>query len=389
MSRRLAVLRFSVLRFSGVLMAASMLVSAHAAQAQIKIGAILSITGPTAAQGVGYKNAFDLMPAEIAGQSVTYLVRDDGGDPTAAVTIARKLIADDHVDAFIGPAANGPMLSVMPIANEAHVPMIGMTPMVFDAKKYSFTFDDAQPAKLMIQGVVDHMKAAGAKTTGFIGYSDGWGDQVLDALKADTAGTGISIVDEERYARADTSVQPQVLKVLSHKPDVIMLGGSATPGALPSLALAQRNYKGQVYNNHGVVSPDYIRVGGQAVEGVIAPTGPLVVYDQLTDGNPVKPVATSFMLAYMGKFGPQSRNAFAGYSWDAMLLIQAAVPAALKAGTPGTQAFRDGLRDGMEHVTSLVGTHGVYTMSPDDHNGMDGRARVMVQVKDQSWKLMH
>ncbi len=376
-------------RLSGVLIATGVLLGGHAAQAEIKIGAILSITGPTAAQGIGYKNAFELMPSEIGGQKVTYLIRDDGGDPTAAVTIARKMIADDHVDAFIGPASNGPLLAVMPVANEAHVPMVGMSPLSFDTKKYSFTFDDAQPAKLMVEGVVEHMKSIGAKTTGFIGYSDGWGDQVLDALKADTQGTGITIVDEERYARADTSVQPQVLKVLSHKPDVMMLGGSATPGALPSLALAQRNYKGQVYNNHGVVSPDYIRVGGAAVEGVIAPTGPLVVYDQLTDDNPLKPVATAFMQAYLAKFGPQSRNAFAGYSWDAMLLIQQAVPAALKAGEPGTQAFRDGLRDGMETAKGLIGTHGVYSMTPDDHNGMDGRARVMVQVRDQSWKLMH
>jgi branched-chain amino acid transport system substrate-binding protein len=375
-------------RFSSVLVAAGVLASVNAAKADIKIGAILSITGPTAAQGIGYKNAFELMPTEIAGQKVVYLIRDDGGDATAAVTIARKMIADDHVDAFIGPASNAPMQAVMPIANEAHVPMVGMTPLVFDTHKYSFTFDDAQPAKLMIQGVVDDMKKHGAKTTGFIGYSDGWGDQVLDALVTDTASTDIKIVDEERYARADTSVQPQVLKVLSHKPDVMMLGGSATPGALPNIALAQRNYKGQVYNNHGVVSPDYIRVGGAAVEGCIAPTGPLVVYDQLTDDNPVKPVATAFMQGYLAKFGPQSRNAFAGYSYDAMLMIQSATPAALKAGEPGTQAFRDALRDGMEHVKNLIGTHGVYTMTPDDHNGMDARARVMVQVKDASWKLI-
>ena len=375
-------------RLGGVLMAACVLTSAQAARAEIRVGAILSITGPTAAQGIGYKNAFELMPQEIAGQKIVYLIRDDGGDPAVAVSIARKMITEDHVDAFIGPATNPTLQSVMPVANEAHVPMVGLTPLPFDARKYSFTFDTAQPAKLMIQGVVDHMKANGAKTTGFIGYSDGWGDQVLAALQADTAGSGIDIVDEERYARTDTSVQPQVLKALSHRPDVMMLGGSATPGALPNLALAQRNYKGQVYNNHGVVSPDYIRVGGAAVEGCIAPTGPLVVYDQLGDENPVKAVATVFMQSYLAKFGPQSRNAFAGYSYDGMLLIQSAVPQALKAGEPGTSAFRDALRDGMEHVTNLVGTHGVYTMTADDHNGMDGRARVMVQVRDQSWKLL-
>jgi branched-chain amino acid transport system substrate-binding protein len=375
-------------RIAGVAAAAAILVSAQAARADITIGGILSITGPTAAQGVGYKNAFDLMPKEMAGQKVTYIVRDDGGDPAVAVSIARKMIAEDHVDAFIGPATNPTLASVMPVAQEAHVPVVVMAPALFDVHKYTFAFDTAQPTTLMIKGVVDNMKAHGVKTVGYIGYSDGFGDQVLDGLKIGAAGSDITVVDDERFARTDTSVQPQVLKVLTHKPDVIMLGGSATPGALPSLALAQRNYKGQVYNNHGVVSPAYIQVGGQAVEGVIAPTGPLVVYDQLPDSNPVKKVATDFMTRYIATFGPQSRNAFAGYSYDAMLIIQAGVPTALKAGAPGTQAFRDGLRDGMEHVTNLIGTHGVYNMTPDNHNGMDERARVMVQVVNQTWKLM-
>jgi branched-chain amino acid transport system substrate-binding protein len=360
-----------------------------AARADITIGAILSITGPVAAQGVGYKNAFDFLPTEIGGQKVTYLIRDDGNDPTAAVTIARKLISEDHVDAIIGPASVGPSSAVMPVTNEAHVVNIMLQPAVFDAKANPYTFDDVQPAQLMIEGVVKNMQSHGAKTVGFIGYSDGWGDQVLGALKTDVSGSGIEIIDEERYARTDTSVQPQVLKAMSKHPDVMMLGGSAVPGALPQIALVQRGYKGQVYNNHGVVSADYIRVGGAAVEGCIAPTGPLVVYDQLTDDNPVKPVATKFMESYVAKFGPQSRNAFAGYTYDAGLLLQAGITAALAAKTqPGTEEFRSAIRQGIEHVSNLVGTHGVYTMKPDDHNGMDSRAMVLVQIQSGAWKLL-
>jgi branched-chain amino acid transport system substrate-binding protein len=358
------------------------------AHAQIKIGAIISITGPTAAQGVGYKNAFELLPMEMAGQTVTYLVRDDGGDPTAAVSIARKLITEDHVDAFIGPAISPSVASVLPIATEAEVPMVAMSPTVIDTKLYPYGFDNAQPIKLMVEGVVAHMQAHGVKTVGFIGFSDGWGDNVWNALNTDIAGTGISVLDEERFARSDTSVQPQVLKTLSHHPDAVMLGGSATPGALPNIALTQRGFKGQIYNNHGVVSGEYIRVGGAAVEGCIAPTGPLVVYDQLPDSNPVKSVATAFMQHYVEKFGPQSRNAFAGYTYDAAMIIQAGIPTGLKAGKPGTPAFRQGLKSGMEQVHELVGTHGVYNMSPTDHTGMDARARVMVQVTNGTWKYI-
>jgi branched-chain amino acid transport system substrate-binding protein len=372
----------------GVGVLAVMLLAAQAASAQVKIGAILSITGPTAAQGVGYKNAFQLFPAKVAGQDVTYIVRDDGGDPAAAVDIARKMITEDHVDAIIGPSLTGSDLSVQPIANDAHVPFVAMAPIVFDPKKYPYTFDDAQPASLMIDAVVQHMVAHGQKTVAFIGYSDGWGDQVLDGLKASAAKRGVQIVDEERYARTDTTVEAQVLKAMIKHPAAMMLGGSATPGALPNIALTQRGYKGQVYNNHGVVSDQYIKVGGAAVEGCIAPTGPLVVYDQLPDSNPVKKVATDFMTRYIAAFGPQSRNAFAGYSEDAFLLISNAIPAALQKGQPGTEAFRVALRDAIENTHELVGTHGVYNMTPDDHHGVDDRARVLVQVTDGAWKLI-
>ena len=367
---------------------AALILLPSAAQAQIKIGAIISITGPTAAQGVGYRNAFDLLPTRMAGQSVTYLVRDDGGDPTAAVSIARKLIAEDDVDAIIGPAISPSVASVLPIATQAKVPMVAMSPTVVDAAKYPYGFDDAQPVRLMMQGVVEDMQARGFRTAGFIGFSDGWGDTVWNALNADVAGTGIKLLDDERFIRTDSSVQPEVLRAMSHHPDAMVLGGSATPGALPNIALTQRGYKGQVYNNHGVVGAEYIRVGGAAVEGCIAPTGPLVVYDQLPDSNPVKPVATAFMTRYIAKFGPQSRNAFAGYTYDAAMIIQAAIPAALKAGQPGAAAFREALRDGMEGVHGLVGTHGVYDMTPADHTGMDARARVMVQVKNGAWTLI-
>ena len=359
-----------------------------AAQAQIKIGTIVSITGPTAALGVGYGNAVALLPSEMGGQSVTYLVRDDGGDPTAAVTIARKLITEDHVDALIGPSTTSSVFSVLPVSTEANVPMVGMAPVVVDAAKYPYGFVDAQPIKLMVAGLVQMMQARGEKTIGYIGFSDGWGDSVWNALNADVAGTGISVLDDERYTRSDSSVQPQVLKAMTHHPDAIVLGGSATPGALPNIALTQRGFKGQVYNNHGAVSADYLRIGGAAVEGCIAPTGPLVVYDQLPDDNPVKPVATAFMQRYTDKYGPASRNAFAGYTYDAALIIQSAMPAALRAGPPGSPAFREALRQGMEAVHELVGTHGVYDMSPTDHNGMDARSRVLVQVKDGAWRLI-
>jgi len=317
-----------------VAVATSLLGAGSAAQAQIKIGAILSISGPAAAMGVGYKGAFDFFPSEIAGQKVEYIVRDDATDANTAFTIAQKMISEDHVDAFIGPSLTASDAAVAPLANQAHVPMIAMAPYEYDATKQPYTFNDAQPLSLMVGEVFKYMQGKGVHDIGYIGFSDGWGDQVLANTKVAAKADDIKILADERYARTDTSVEAQVLKLMSTHPQAVMMGNSATPAALPVVALRHRGYKGGIYGNHGIVSPAFIRVGGAAVEGVIADTSPVVVYTQLPDSNPVKPVATAFMDEYTKKFGPQSVNPFAGYSYDAMLLLKNAIPIAMKPYRP-------------------------------------------------------
>ncbi len=360
-----------------------------AAQAQIKLGAILSISGPAAAMGVGYKGAFDFFPSEIAGQKVEYIIRDDATDANTAFTIAQKMISDDHVDAFIGPSLTASDAAVAPLANQAHVPMIAMAPYEYDPTKQTYTFNDAQPLPLMVSSVFKYMQQHDVKSVGYIGFSDGWGDQVLAGTKIAAQADGMTILADERYARTDTSVEAQVLKLISVHPQAIMMGNSATPAALPVVALRHLGYKGGIYGNHGIVSPAFIKVGGAAVNGVIADTSPLGVYEQLPDSNPIKPVATAFMKEYAAKFGAQSVNPFAGYSYDAMLLLKNAIPTALKAGKPGTDEFRVALRDALEKTHDLVGLSGIYDMTPTNHNGQDARAAVLVEVKDGAWKAIH
>ena len=357
------------------------------AQAQIKIGAILSISGPAAAMGVGYKGAFDLFPTEIAGQKIEYIIRDDATDASTAYTIAQKMISEDHVDAFIGPSLTASDAAVAPLANQAKVPMLAMAPYEYDPQKQPYTFNDAQPLSLMVAAVFKYMQQHNVKTIGYIGFSDGWGDQVLASTKASAAADGIEILADERYARTDTTCEAQALKLISTHPQAVMMGNSATPAALPVVALRHRGYKGGIYGNHGIVSPAFIKVGGAAVEGVIAVTSPVVVADELPASNPIKPVATTFVKDYTAKLGG-GVGPFAGYSYDAFLLLQSAIPEALKAGKPGTEAFRVALRDALERTHELVGVSGIYTMSPTDHNGQDARAAVLVEVKDGAWRAI-
>src|SRR5690606_19655014 len=215
-----------------------------------------------------------------------------------------------------------------------------------------------------------------------------WGDLVLAGLRNTIKDAGIELVAEERYARLDTSVSGQVLKVMAAKPDAVVLGGSGTPGALPNVTLRERGYKGPIYHNHGVINKDFLRVGGKALEGAYAPTGPVMVAEQLPDSNPIKKVALEFTQAYEGKFGEGTRNAFAAYSWDAYLLADNAVAEALKKAKPGTPEFRPALREALENAGEVVGTHGVYDMSPTDHTGLDQRASALVQVENGNWKLV-
>ena len=363
-------------------------VACVSASADIVVGVIVSTTGPGASLGVHYRNTFNMLPKTLAGQPVRYVVLDDASDPTQAVTDARKLLSEEHADIILGSSSVPNTIAIAEVAAEAKTAHIALSPMSLPPQKMNWSFVVPQSIPLMIEGVVKHMQANGVKTVSYIGFNDPWGDGIYQALTTLAGPAGIKVVANERYARTDTSVEAQVLKLLVAKPDAVLIGGSGTPGALPAIALAGRGYKGRVYGNHGMVNPDFLRIGGKSVEGLIAPTGPLVVVQQLPDSNAVKSVATNFVKAYDAAYGEKNRNAFAGYAYDAYLLVERAATAAVKTAQPGTPAFRAALRDDLEKIHELPGTHGVYTMSPTNHFGTDARARVLVRVDNASWKFV-
>jgi branched-chain amino acid transport system substrate-binding protein len=362
---------------------------AGAAVAQeVTIGLTMGTTGPGASLGVHYKNAFQLMPKTIGGYPVKFIMLEDKTDATEAAKNARQLITEDKVDALMGSVAVPSTTQIAQIAAELKTPLMALSPVALPPEKLEWTFVVPQSTTLMMSAVVDHMKAKGVKTVGYIGFSDSWGDIVLKSLDQAAGPAGIKIVSNERYARADTSVTGQVLKVMAGDPDAVVVGGSGTGGALPHIGLVERGYQKQIYHNHGTVNREFIKVGGKAVEGAIAPTGPLIVAEDLPADNPVKKVALDFITRYEQTFGPGSRNGFAGYSYDGFLLLDAAVPVAAKQAKPGTPEFRQALRDALENVKNVVGTHGVYNMTPKDHNGLDQRARVLVRVENAEWRLL-
>ena len=361
-----------------------------AARADINVGVTVSATGPAASLGIPEKNTIALMPKTIAGQKVNYIVLDDASDTTAAVANTRKLIADSKVDVLLGSTTTPNSLAMIDVAAEAGVPMISMAASAriiepMDGKK-RWVFKTPQNDIMMSLAIAEHMAAAGVKTVGFIGFSDAYGEGWYQEFAKAAALKKLQIVANERYARPDTSVTGQVLKLMAAKPDAVLVAGSGTPAALPQKTLKERGYAGRYYQTHGVANADFLRVGGKDVEGTFLPSGPVLVADQLPASNPVKKSATAYVQAYEAAYGKGSVSTFGGHAWDAGLLMTAAVPAALKAGQPGTPAFRSGLRDALEKVSDVAGAHGIFNMSATDHLGLDQRARVMVKIVDGNWK---
>jgi branched-chain amino acid transport system substrate-binding protein len=360
------------------------------ARGDINIGVTLSATGPAASLGIPERNTFELLPTTIAGQKVNWIVLDDGSDTTKAVTNTRKLLSEDKVDVIVGSTVTPNSLAMIDIVADAETPMIAMAAsgrIVDPANpKVKWVFKTPQSDSLMADAIAVSMKANGVKTIGYIGFNDAYGDSWLAEIKRSAQVAGIKVVAEEKYNRNDASVTGQILKIVATNPDAVLIGASGTPAATPQKELAARNYKGKVYQTHGVANPDFLRVVGKEGNGTILPAGPMLVYEQLSASNPVKKSAAEYVTKYEAKYG--TRSTFGGHAWDAYLLLSHAIPDALKKAKPGTKEFRAALRDGLENARDIHGAHGVFNMNPQDHNGLDNRARMMIRIEDGKWVVI-
>ncbi|HVR51657.1 MAG TPA: ABC transporter substrate-binding protein [Pseudorhodoferax sp.] len=373
-----------------ILALAGLLALATVAQAQINVGVTLSATGPAASLGIPEKNTIALMPKTIAGQKINYVVLDDASDTTAAVSNTRKLIADSKVDVVLGSTVTPASLAMIDVAAEAKVPMISMAASArivepMDDKR-KWVFKTPQNDIMMSLAIAEHMGKTGVKTIGFIGFSDAYGEGWFQEFSKAAELKGLKVVANERFGRTDTSVTGQVLKLMAAKPDAVLVAGSGTPAALPQKTLKERGYTGKMYQTHGVANADFLRVGGKDVEGTFLPAGPVLVAEQLPASNPVRKSAQAYIAAYEAAHGKGSVSTFGAHAWDAGQLMATAVPVALKTAQPGTPEFRAALRDALEKIQEMPGAHGIFTMSPTDHLGLDQRARVMVKIENGTWK---
>ena len=375
-----------------IALAALLLSAGGSVAADLTVGFVTSLSGPGASIGIPYEKGILAAHAfaEKVGETNIKLIRlDDASDPSAATRDARKLVQEEKVDVLIGTSGVPGTVAMAVVAAETRTPIISLTPATQpQSPNGQWLISIPQPPPLMVAAVVERMKKNGVKRTAYIGFSDSWGDLVYDALMKNAPASSIEVLTNERYARADTSVTGQTLKIIAAHPDAVITGGSGTPGALPYIALAERGFKGGLYGTHALINPDFVRVGGAAVEGVIAPTGPVIVAEQLPDSNPTKQASLAFREAYQRTNNSPTGDAFSAYSFDAWLVLLDAARRALPKAQPGTEEFRAAFRDAMETTDDVIGTHGIYNFKPGAFFGVDERARVLVQLQKGKWVLL-
>lgn len=368
--------------------AALVLLSSVASAQAIKIGLTGTFTGANASNGIPYRNAVELFPKKMAGQDVEWIVLDDGGDASNAMKNVRRFVDVDKVDAIVGSTSSPTALALVDLANGSQTVQIAMSPILIPENKKEFVFNLPHPAPLMISAIVADMKKNNVKKTAYIGYADGWGDLNWEAFEKQVKEAGIDVVAHERFNRNDPSVMAQVLKVLATSPDAVFIGASTTPAALPHIGLVEQDYEGLIYQTHGAVAQAFLNAGGEAVEGARLPAGPMMAAKELDDQNPMKQISLDLIEQYQAKWGNGPVPIFAGYAWDAMLVLDAAATKAIETTKPGTVDFRIALKDAMEQGHEVAGTNAIYRYSKEDHYGVDERSRILLEVKDGAFHLV-
>jgi branched-chain amino acid transport system substrate-binding protein len=361
--------------------------AANAQTNEITIGITLTTTGPGAALGIPERNALEFVAKEIGGVPLKVIVLDDGGDPTTATTNARRFVTESKADIIMGSSTTPPTIAVSNVANEAGIPHIGLSPFPITPERMKWSVSMPQPIPIMGKVLYQHMKAHNVKTVGYIGYSDSYGDLWFNDFKSQGVAMGMTLVDEERFARPDTTVTGQVLKLVAANPDAILIGASGTAAGLPQTELRARGYAGLIYQTHGAASMDFIRIAGKAAEGVLMASGPVMDPEDQPDSALTKKPGLVLDKAYEAKYGPNSRSQFAGHSFDAFLVLERIIPVALKTAKPGTPEFREAIRQALLTERDIAASQGVYNFTDKDRYGLDDRSRILLTVKDGKYVL--
>jgi branched-chain amino acid transport system substrate-binding protein len=363
--------------------------AAAAAQADITIGVSIPLTGPTSALGIPTKNGIALWPTTIAGEKLNVIILDDATDPTLGVKNTRRFITEDKVDLIVGSAATPIAAAMSDVAAEGQTVQLMLSPVNLPPGKGAWSFRMPQSTAVMAIPIVEQWKKLGVKTYGFLGYADAYGEAWLTDIQPLADKAGIKLVATERFARPDTSVTGQALKLVAANPDAILIVASGSGAAMPHKGLVERGYpKGKLYQTHGAATMDLIRVGGADVEGSFVSSGPAVVAEKLPAGNASKALGMKFKEEFEKVNGKGSANQFAAHAFDVVIVLNKALPLALAKAKPGTPQFRAALKEAFETMGRTPVSQGVLNWTATDHFGYTPETGVLLKIVNGDWQVV-
>ena len=367
--------------------AASLMIAATVAQAEIKIGSVLSVTGPASFLGDPEKKTLEMYVAEINaqggvnGEQIKLFIYDDGGDANKARTFATRLVEEDKVDAVVGGSITGTALSMRYIYEDAKIPYIalaGAAAIVVPVRPYVFKTPHTEP--MSCGKIFEDLKKRNLTKIGMISGTDGWGKAMREECLKIAPQFGVTVVKDEIYGATDSDMTPQLTNI-KNTPGVqavINCGFGQGP------AIVTRNYRqlgitAPFYESHGVSSKSYIDLAGPAAEGVRLPAAALLVADKLPDNDPLKKVAVDYKAKFEKTTG-QPVSTFGGHMRDGLFIL-------IEAMKRAKSADKAKVRDEIENTKAFIGTGGMVNMSPNDHLGLDLTAFRMIEIKNGDWTL--
>ena len=357
------------------------------ASARIKIGAVLSVTGPASFLGEPEKKTLEIYVDEINrqggvnGERLDLIIYDDGGDANNARTFATRLVEEDKIVAMVGGTTTGSTLAMIPVFEEAQIPFIslaGAIQIIEPVRKW--VFKTPHTDRMACEKIFTDLKRRNLVTVALISGADAFGKSMRDQCVAVAPKHGITIAHEETYGPRDSDMTPQLTNI-RNKPGVQAV---VNPGFGQGPAIVTRNYRQlgislPLYQSHGVASKQFIDLAGPAAEGVRLPAAALLVATKLSSSDPQRSVVMGYSTTYQQRTGQQV-STFGGHAYDGLMILVQAMQRAKSAD-------KAKIRNEIEKTKGYVGTGGIVTMSPTDHMGLDLSAFRMLEIKSGDWTL--
>lgn len=352
----------------------------------VKIGALFSVTGPPSFLGEPERNTAQMMVETInqsggvKGKKLELIVYDTQGDPTKTNQAASRLIKSDGVVTIIGPSTTGETMAIIPLVEKAQIPLISCAAgakITEPVKKW--VFKTAQNDSLAVEKIYQHLREKKLTKLAIITVSDSFGACGREQLKIHAPKYGMEIVIDDTFGPKDTDMTPQLTRIRGSKAQVIICWGTNPGPAVVARNVKQLNLTLPLYMSHGVSSKKFIELAGAASEGLILPSGKVLVAELIPDRDPQKKNLLAFRNAYQARYHTEGDH-FGGHAWDAVMLLKTAME---RVGfTPAA------IRTGIEQTKNFSGIGGVFSFSPQDHAGLTADAFVLVQVKNGRWSLV-